>query len=255
MDASQGLILGVQVGGWTIESLRRAARDAADARGGRPFVFACANPHSLVVAGEDEAFRRALNGFEAVVADGSGMPVGAALAGVGVGSRITGHDFFDAVMEDLQGSSGHAFFLGSTESVLQSVRERAACDYPAVRLTMLSPPFGQWSPADLERILGAVATSGADVLWVGMTAPRQEKWVAEHRDRLGVPVVGCIGAVFDYYAGTVRRAPQGFRRLGLEWLYRLAGEPQRLWRRTLISAPKFLAACLRQRVGRMTSGL
>ena len=87
-----------------------------------------------------------------------------------------------------------------------------------------------------------------DVLWVGMTAPKQEKWVSANLANLGVPVIGSVGAVFDYYAGVTTRAPPWICNLGLEWLYRLPREPKRLWRRTFVSAPLFLWYVVRERV-------
>ncbi|HKE95089.1 MAG TPA: WecB/TagA/CpsF family glycosyltransferase, partial [Povalibacter sp.] len=95
-------------------------------------------------------------------------------------------------------------------------------------------------------IVDRINEARPDVLWVGMTAPRQEKWVHQTLRELNVPVVGSVGAVFDFYAGTVQRAPRWFCRMGLEWLYRLLKEPQRLWRRTFVSGPAFLWLVLRE---------
>jgi N-acetylglucosaminyldiphosphoundecaprenol N-acetyl-beta-D-mannosaminyltransferase len=95
-------------------------------------------------------------------------------------------------------------------------------------------------------MLAEIERAQPDVLWVGMTAPKPERWVEKNRERLQVPVIGSIGAVFDFYAGTAARAPAWLRRIGLEWLYRLIQNPWRLWRRTVISAPRFLALVLLQ---------
>ena len=89
-------------------------------------------------------------------------------------------------------------------------------------------------------MIEALGRAKPDVLWVGMTAPKQEKWVASNAAQLGIPLIGSVGAVFDYYAGVTHRAPQWICNLGLEWLYRLPREPKRLWRRTFVSAPTFL---------------
>jgi len=99
-------------------------------------------------------------------------------------------------------------------------------------------------------MIGEIRAFNPDVLWVGMTAPKQEKWVAANRKQLHVPVIGSIGAVFDYYAGVTQRAPQWICNLGLEWLYRLPREPKRLWRRTFVSAPVFLWSVLLERLRR-----
>jgi N-acetylglucosaminyldiphosphoundecaprenol N-acetyl-beta-D-mannosaminyltransferase len=117
-----------------------------------------------------------------------------------------------------------------------------------VTIETLSPPFGTWSAEQQADVMQRIRAAQADVLWVGMTAPKQEKWMHAHAEECGVPVIGAVGAVFDYYAGTVRRAPQWICRFGFEWLYRLLGEPRRLWRRTLVSGPQFAWLLLRERL-------
>jgi len=240
-------LLGVPVGVDSMDSLMESVNHALQTRAA-PFTFACANPHSLVVAEKDETFRRALQSCSAVVADGSGVTFAARLLRAEVGPRITGTDFFLSTMRRLDRIGGKAFFLGSVDPVLRLIEERVARDFPRVTVETLSPPFGTWSAQEQAEIMQRIRASQADVLWVGMTAPKQEKWMYAHAEQCGVPVIGAIGAVFDYYAGTVRRAPQWVCRLGFEWLYRLLGEPRRLWRRTLISGPQFAWLLLRERL-------
>ena len=240
-------LLGVNIDRRSLSTLVDAAGLSIQQRK-LPFTFACANPHSLVAAREDACFRSALRTASAVVADGVGCAVGAALAGVEIGPRITGFDFFHGVMSSLQAKGGgKVFFFGSSTAVLAIVRARCSLDFPSLVIEMMSPPYGEWSQVENDRFIRDINATQSDVLWIGMTAPKQEKWMAANVARLNAPVIGCIGAVFDYYAGTVRRAPQWVCGLGLEWLYRLAGEPRRLWRRTIVSAPAFLWASLLQR--------
>jgi N-acetylglucosaminyldiphosphoundecaprenol N-acetyl-beta-D-mannosaminyltransferase len=216
------------------------------------FSLVCANPHSLIVARADQLFRVALRSASAVVADGVGCVVGAALAGVTIGPRITGFNFFRALMSALQTRGcGRVFFFGSSDSVLAILSQRCRQDFPSLAIATMSPSFGDWSQDENDRFIERINASLPDVLWIAMTAPKQEKWMIANAARLHAPVIGCIGAVFDYYAGAVRRAPQWVCDLGLEWLYRLAGEPKRLWRRTLVSAPQFLWAAFLQRIGRI----
>jgi N-acetylglucosaminyldiphosphoundecaprenol N-acetyl-beta-D-mannosaminyltransferase len=170
----------------------------------------------------------------------------ARLLRIDVGPRITGTDFFVGMMRQLDRVCGKAFFLGSVDPVLELVKQRAARDFPRVTVETLSPPFGAWSAEQQAEVMRKIRAARADVLWVGMTAPKQEKWMHAHSAECDVPVIGAVGAVFDYYAGTVQRAPRWICKLGLEWLYRLLGEPQRLWRRTLISGPRFAWLLLRQ---------
>ena len=240
-------LMGVKIGPRSLSAL---VNDACAFIAGRrgTFVFACANPHSLVVAGSDEQFRHALNTSSAVVADGIGCQWAAALTGVVVGPRITGMDFFLAVMTALDKRAGRVFFFGSRPEVLATLRQRIAAEFPRVKVATLSPPFGSWSEEQNRTMIEEIRAFGPDVLWVGMTAPKQEKWVFTHGPTLQVPVIGSIGAVFDYYAGATKRAPSWVCDMGMEWLYRLPREPRRLWRRTFVSGPLFLWSILRERV-------
>jgi N-acetylglucosaminyldiphosphoundecaprenol N-acetyl-beta-D-mannosaminyltransferase len=213
--------------------------------------FACANPHSLVSAQDDPEFMSALRACEVTVADGIGVTMVARLIGVSVGPRITGMDFFTSMMARLNRHGGRVFFFGSSNAVLERMTVRAAREFPNVKIAVLSPPYGDWSESENDAMVQQIVDWQPDVLWVGMTAPKQEKWVQRNTARLNVPVIACVGAVFDYYAETVRRAPLWLCRLGMEWAYRLVQEPARLWRRTLVSAPQFVGMALRERLGLM----
>jgi N-acetylglucosaminyldiphosphoundecaprenol N-acetyl-beta-D-mannosaminyltransferase len=239
-------MLGVPIGVQSLDALLQSVTSAIRTRG-EPFTFACANPHSLVVAQQDDIFRQALQSCSAVVTDGAGVKLAGRLLLIDVGPRITGMDFFLGTMRELDRIGGKAFFLGSVDPILALIKERAAVDFPLVKIESLSPPFGTWSTEQQEEVMRRIRDARADVLWVGMTAPKQEKWIHSHASDCDVPVIGAIGAVFDYYAGTVRRAPQWICKLGFEWLYRLLGEPRRLWRRTLVSGPHFAWLLLRDR--------
>ena len=241
-------LLGIAVNQRPLAVLVARALQSVDEREQGPFTFACANPHSLVAASRDPDFRQCLRSCTAVVADGVGVKVAGMLTGRQFGPRITGWDFFHATMSELDRRGGKAYFFGSRAEVLERIRRRAAGDYPGVRIETHAPPYGEWSREDNEAMVARIRGFAPDALWVGMTAPRQEKWVQANAKLVQAPLIGSIGAVFDYYAGTIKRAPSWICKLGLEWLYRLAGEPVRLWRRTLISAPQFLCLVLLERV-------
>jgi N-acetylglucosaminyldiphosphoundecaprenol N-acetyl-beta-D-mannosaminyltransferase len=238
-------LLGIDISAVPLPVLIAGVRAAFNGEG--RLTVACANPHSLVVAQSDPMFRQALSACDAVVGDGVGVSVACRLTGLGVVPRITGDDMFKSVMAELDRTGGRAFFFGSSDHVLARITSRAARDYPRVGVATLAPPFGNWSGEENARMLSVIREARPDVLWVGMTAPLQEKWVSANAADLAVPVIASIGAVFDFYAETVRRAPNWYRRYGLEWLYRLLREPRRLWRRTLVSAPRFLWLVFRQR--------
>lgn len=233
----------------SLEDLTRRSLAAIDARRA-PSIFSCANPHSLVVARQDEEFRQALRNAHMVVADGSGVTFMASMAGIEVGPRITGSDYFRAVMEALQRrGSGRVFFFGSSTQVLDLIARRLARDYPALELAgVLSPPFGDWSAQQNAAMVAQINAAQPDVLWVGMTAPKQEKWVEQNRAALEVPLIGSIGAVFDFYAGTKPRAPVWMCRLGIEWLHRLLREPRRMWKRNFDSTPRFVLLVMRHHI-------
>lgn len=241
-------MLGVPIWGQGLDDLVGDSLDAIERRASleRPYVFACANPHSLTVADRDPAFKSALVDADAVVADGVGVRIAANLCGRNLGPRITGIDYFNALMNalDSRGSSRVTFF-GSRQPVLDALLARSAISFPQVSsMKAISPPYGDWSGEANDCFIDEINESRPDVLWVGMTAPKQEKWVRLNQHKLKCGVVGSVGAVFDYFAGTVRRAPQWVCDLGFEWAYRLSREPTRLWERTFVSAPQFLGLAM-----------
>ncbi len=162
--------------------------------------------------------------------------------------RIAGWDLFAFEMQRLDVRCKKddvrckVMFLGSSEEVLALIRERAAVDYPHLDIITYSPPFKpEFSDEDNQTMIQAINDAAPDLLWIGMTAPKQEKWTYQHWDELNIHChCGTVGAVFDFYAGTVKRAPLWWQRNSLEWLHRLIMEPRRMWRRYIIGAVKFL---------------
>ena len=156
--------------------------------------------------------------------------------------RIAGWDLFVYEMEKLNRVGGKVMFLGSSDAVLNLIRQRVAEKYPKIEVDTYSPPYKpEFSDEENEAMISAINHSNPDLLWIGMTAPKQEKWAYTHLDCLDVHChIGTIGAVFDFFAGTVKRAPERWQRAGLEWLYRLLSEPRRMWRRYFIGNAKFI---------------
>ncbi len=218
-----------------------------------PKFLACANPHSLVIARRDPLFGEALAGADLLVPDGAGIVLASRILGGTIKERVTGSDIFQAVGHLAHQRGGvRYFFLGSSRSTLERIAGRLGADFPRIEIAGThAPPFvEEFTAAQDDEMAAAVNSGRADVLWVGMSAPKQEKWVFRNRRRLNVKVIGAIGAVFDFYAGTRKRSPEWALSTGLEWLPRLLWEPQRLWRRTLISAPSFLWLVVRERMAR-----
>ena len=170
--------------------------------------------------------------------------------------RVAGWDLFEYEMarlnrlEPLETSINHrrrtVLFFGSNEKVLGLIRERAAREYPNLTVKTYSPPYkDEFSEEDSRRMIEFVNQTNPDLMWVGMTAPKQEKWTYRHWDEMNVHChVGTIGAVFDFYAGTQKRAPLWWQRHGIEWLYRLIKEPRRMWKRYIIGNAEFLCYVL-----------
>ena len=152
-------------------------------------------------------------------------------------------------MNKLNEKGGVCFFMGSSEKVLSMIRENAKVDYPNIRIDTYSPPYKPvFSDEDNALIIEAINASDPDLLWIGMTAPKQEKWAYSHWNELNIHChCGTIGAVFDFYAGTLRRAPEWWQNHSLEWLYRLIKEPKRMWRRYLIGNILFIKNVLREK--------
>ena len=141
-------------------------------------------------------------------------------------------------------------FMGSSEKVLDLIVKRAAEVYPHLKVVTYSPPYKpEFSDEDNKAIIDAINAVNPDLLWIGMTAPKQEKWTYSHWNEFNIHChVGTIGAVFDFFAGTVERAPMWWQRHGLEWLYRLLKEPKRMWRRYIIGNTLFLWNMLKEKV-------
>ena len=214
--------------------------------------LACLNPHSYAVSLDDEVFAKALKDADWLVPDGTGVVMASRMLGGTIRERVTGSDLFFGLHQRLNAVGGMSvFFLGATEETLALICKRMAMDYPNIRVTgVFSPPFkSTYSTTERDEMISAINAAKPDVLWVGMTAPKQEQWIYENRARLNVKFAGAIGAVFDFYIGRVKRSHPVFQRLGLEWLPRLLQQPRRLWRRMFISAPVFVWHVLRQKLG------
>ncbi|WP_010520648.1 WecB/TagA/CpsF family glycosyltransferase [Aquimarina agarivorans] len=200
------------------------------------------NPHSYCVSKSDSEFEQALKKSDVLLPDGIGIVWAAKVLRNKKISRITGFDIFKYSMNYLNNIDGTCFFLGASEETLAEIEQRLKKDYPNVKVDSYSPPYKEnFTASDSKIMCQKVNDCNPDILFVGMTAPKQEKWAAEHLDKLNVKVVCSIGAVFDFYSGRVKRPSKIWLVLGLEWLGRFMKEPKRLAKRNLISAPKFIA--------------
>jgi N-acetylglucosaminyldiphosphoundecaprenol N-acetyl-beta-D-mannosaminyltransferase len=162
----------------------------------------------------------------------------------GLKDRVCGPELMWRCLETGVARGWRHYLLGGRAEVLGTLRRRIVGTFPGVQLAgMESPPFRALSKAETETIIGRINAANADFLWVGLGAPKQEHWIAAHRDRLNAPVQVGVGAAFDFHAGSIQRAPETWQRMGFEWLYRLVRDP-RLWRRYLSTNPVFLKMML-----------
>lgn len=220
----------------------------------RKHFLACANPHSLVLATRDPRFMAALRRADCLTPDGIGITLAARILSLPLRERVVGYDFFSrfSAMAAQQGGIRY-FFLGASDAALARIVARMEKEYPSITVCgTYAPPFSQsFSDAENAEMIATINAARPDVLWVGMTAPKQEKWIHAHLDRLDVPFAAAVGAVFDFYAGTRKRAPAVFQQAGLEWLFRFVMEPGRLWRRNLQSSPRFILMVFREKLRRL----
>lgn len=223
-------------------------------RAGKRAWLACFNPHSYTLALKDAVFGRALKNADWLVPDGVGVLWASRLLDGKIKERVTGYDVFAGINGCMNAvGATSVFFLGSTVETLNCIRERMAKDYPNVKVVgVYSPPFKEvFSSAEIREIVKSINSAAPDVLWVGMSAPKQEKFIYENHAKLNVKFVAAIGAVFDFYSGNVKRDPDSWLvNHGLEWLPRLLQEPKRLWRRMFISAPIFIWHVIKQKMKR-----
>ena len=208
------------------------------------------NAHSFNTAQNDGVFADASCNGDYLIPDGASIVK--ACRWIGGKSqpkeRVAGWDLFEFEMRSLNERSGKCMFMGSSEKVLGLIKIKSAEIYPNLEVVTYSPPYKpEFSKEDNNAIVTAINSENPDLLWIGMTAPKQEKWTYTHWDELNIHChVGTIGAVFDFFAGTAKRAPQWWQDHSLEWLYRLIIEPKRMWRRYIIGNSLFIRNILRE---------
>ncbi len=218
------------------------------------------NAHSFNVAQKDQVFSEALRNGDFLIPDGASIIKACKWiqAMSKPKERISGWDLFSFEMQRLEERSEQidvrhkVMFMGSSEKVLSMIKEKAFLDYPYLDVITYSPPYkSEFSQEDNEAIIKAINDANPDLLWIGMTAPKQEKWAYSHWEELDIHChVGTIGAVFDFYAGTAQRAPIWWQDNSLEWLYRLIKEPKRMWRRYVIGNPLFIWNVIKEKFSR-----
>lgn len=221
--------------------------------GDRSYAVEAANTHVAALSRHDPAFGESIKRFDLVVPDG--MPlVWAANAHLDAAHKLKERVYGPTLMLKTLEATQHRpefrhFLLGGRQSTLDKLGEEFEQRFPGSTIAgSYSPPFGEWPEGEMDRILGRIRESRANLIWVGLGCPKQEHWIARHKDQLPPGVYFGIGAAFAFHAGEVRQSPALLQKLGLEWAYRLAMEPRRLLRRYLIYNSLFLYHLLRDQM-------
>ena len=232
--------LGVRVDGVQIPDVIDILSSWIALREGFRYV-AVTGMHGVTEARADPNVRHAINDADLVVPDGMPLVWLARRRGIGLARRVYGPELMETFCRETGADYSHYFYGGAP-----GVGERLAKilrDEHGIRVAgTYSPPFRTPTPAESAEVAAAIDESGADVVWVGLSTPKQELWMHENRTRLRAPVGVGVGAAFDFLAGLKRTAPRWMQENGLEWLYRLGSEPRRLWRRYLVGGPRFVCA-------------
>jgi N-acetylglucosaminyldiphosphoundecaprenol N-acetyl-beta-D-mannosaminyltransferase len=206
------------------------------------------NQYSYCIAEQDAEFKAALRGSDILLPDGMAIVAAVKLLGSQKIRKIAGADIHHHLLEKLNRKRGSCFYLGSSEGTLEKIVSRLAVDFPDVTVGTFSPSYRpEFSAVENEEMIAAINAFQPDVLFIGMTAPKQEKWAFEHKEEIVAPIICSIGAVFDFYAGTVKRPSSFWINLKLEWFIRLLKEPRRMSKRYLYYGPVFIWFILKQK--------
>ncbi|MER5178801.1 WecB/TagA/CpsF family glycosyltransferase [Streptomyces sp. NPDC002896] len=198
--------------------------------------------HGVMESRRDPALRRIHNASGLTVPDGMPMVWAGHRAGAAWMRRVYGPDLMLAVLERAAERGWSSFLYGGAEGLPELLGERLVGRIPGLKIVGAhSPPYRPLTAQESAAVVTTINASGADLVWVGLSTPKQELWMAEHRPRLEAPVLLGVGAAFDFHAGLKPQAPAWLQQRGLEWAYRLAKEPRRLWRRYLRNNPSYLA--------------
>jgi len=200
------------------------------------------NPEIVWLARENAELREVISAAKLVLADGIGIIYGAKILGTPLCGRVTGIDFAASVMERLAERDGSVYLFGAKPGVAETAGAALCERFPGLRLVGTSDGYFKDGSAEEDAIIDAINAAQPDLLLVCLGAPKQELWTFRNRARLSVPLIACLGGALDVWSGTVKRAPRGWQKLGLEWLYRLIKEPRRIGR--MMSLPKFLFAVI-----------
>lgn len=210
------------------------------ARSGESRYVCIATVHMVMEGFDNPEYQRIVNDADMVTSDGVPLVWGLKLLGASEATRVYGPQLTPEVCARAADEGVPVGFIGGTEEVLNVLRANLQSRFPQLRIAYSwSPPFRPLTPEEEREAVRRIKLSGARIMFVGLGCPKQERWMHRYRDLIPMPMLG-VGAAFDFLAGKKSQAPRFMQRLGLEWLFRLATEPRRLWHRYLYHNPRFV---------------
>ncbi|MGC4942193.1 WecB/TagA/CpsF family glycosyltransferase [Kribbella sp. DT2] len=215
--------------------------------GGERHLVCVSDMNALLHARADAELTEVYNTSGLTLADGMPLVWAGKKAGFDRMARVCGPDLIERVMAEAAQRGWSQYFYGGADGVAEQLRDNFVARHPSLVVAgVYSPPYRTLSAEEDAAIVDKVNAAGPDIIWVGLGAPKQERWMAEHRDRLDAAILIGVGAAFDFHTGRLDRAPVWMQKSGLEWSYRLYKEPRRLWRRYVLGIPRFAVGILRQ---------
>ena len=212
--------------------------------------YICISTVHMVMEGYDNPdYAARVNAADLIVPDGMPLVWMQKLQGIGQASQVRGTTLMIKLFGIAERSNLSVGFYGGRQEILDKISVRLKKEFPDLKVNYLfSPPFKPLTDAEDAEITANIKNSGTDILFIGLGCPKQERWMAQHKDKLPTVMLG-VGAAFDFYAGNVSESPEWISRIGLEWFFRLIQEPKRLWRRYLILNPRFMRLAMVQLLG------
>ena len=205
-----------------------------------PSYVCFANVHMVIEGYKDDSFQEVINEANLVAPDGKPISLFVSHLSKHSQHRICGMDILPDLLKQAEAQSKSVYFYGTTDELLSSITQKAKREFPLLRISgQYSPPFRNLTESEKSSIINQIRFTSPDLVFVSLGCPKQEKWMAENRDKIGACLLG-VGQAFKVYAGEEKRLPKWMRNLSLEWLYRLYLEPQRLWKRYLVTNSYFL---------------
>jgi N-acetylglucosaminyldiphosphoundecaprenol N-acetyl-beta-D-mannosaminyltransferase len=237
-------LFGLSIQNTTLELAAETLLQSASSRQGRRVYFI--NAHCVNIAASEADYEHILQDADLLYADGIGMRLAARVAGVALRGNVNGTDLFPLLCAGAARAGLELAFIGGKPGIAQACARNMRDAHPDLKVTYIRD--GYFLAAETSDVLQAVRHSQARLVFVAMGVPRQEQFIHAHRDDLGATVCIGVGALFDFYSGTIPRAPRLMRKLGLEWLFRLLIEPRRLFARYVLGNPQFVARVLWRRL-------